>query len=81
MAAESVVCPERQLEVDRIARLQRAERGALKRRVHDVGAELLRPGFDRRQADPVDGDRVAGGGPGRDRGAYPQAPALRGAID
>src|SRR5436190_14001560 len=60
VSAQAVGGPQRQLEVDGAVRLERAERRAPQRLVHDVGAEELAAAqADGGQADTVDGDRVA----------------------
>ncbi len=59
VAAEPLVGARRQLQVDGGAGRERADHGHLERLVHRLGGETRRVGLGRREADAVDGDRVA----------------------
>ena len=81
VAAEPVGRAQRQLEVDLGALGDLGQRGAAQRLVHHVGAEAAVGDRGGGQADAVDGDGVALGDLGRQRGADGQADAVRGRVD
>ena len=81
VAAEPVAGAQRQLEVDRVARPERAERAAPQRLLHHVGGEAVTVGLDRRQADAVDRHRVARAELAGELAAHAQAHAAAVALE
>jgi hypothetical protein len=59
VSVEAVADAQRQLEVHLLTRGEGAEVGAVERLLHHVCLEAVAVDLDRRQADAVDGDRVA----------------------